>query len=281
MATCEDRQTLPELRSVHKRPPFLKYWREVIERRSFIWTSAYEEVRSENAISALGSVWLLLTPIFQIIVYWLVFGKLLDVSRGVTNYVAFLMVGILVFDLLARTLPASAQLIDRRKGLIRSVYFPRAVLPIAFSTRRAIQFAPSLIALVVFAWLTGERPSLSLFGLIPAILVAVVFMTGATMGVARVGSVAPDVSLGLPHISRLLFYGSGVLYDPLFFTSNETVLLLFDLNPFYSIISLARSAVLEGHSSDLANWVIAITWALASLTIGAVIFWRAETSYGR
>ena len=139
------------LRSVHERPSFTEYLGLMRGQRDFTWYSAVQQLRSENVKAAFGSFWFLLTPLLNIVVYWLVFGKLLNANRGVGNYVTFLTVGILMFDLLARPLPGAARLLDTNITLIRSVYFPRAVLPLAFSIEHLIRFIEKQDPVFIFS----------------------------------------------------------------------------------------------------------------------------------
>jgi len=268
------------LRSVHERPTFRNYLTLMRERRGFTWFSAIQQLRSENVRAAFGSFWFLLTPLLNIIVYWLVFGKLLNVNRGVENYITFLTIGILTFDLLARPLPGASQLLDRNLSLIRSVYFPRAVLPVAYSIEHFIRFVPSILVMIFFVLSGGESVRWSWLLVVPAVLIAYTFMLGMSLIFARIGKVAVDVGLALPHFIRLLLYGSGVLYLPSSFTLDKRVLAFFDANPFFEIISLVRGAFIEAQPASGGLWIAATAWAVATLAVGLVFFWHGEASYG-
>ena len=268
------------LRSVHDRPRFGQYLSLLREQRSFTWYSAAEQLRSENVKAAFGSFWFLLTPLLNIIVYWLVFGKLLNANRGTGNYVTFLAIGILMFDLIARPLPGASRLLDSNITLIRSVYFPRAVLQVSFSIEQLVRFVPSIAVMVFFVLAGGERVRWSWLLLVPAVVIAYVFMLGLTLIFARIGKMAADVGLALPHFIRLLLYGSGVLYLPSSFTTDERVLRFFDINPFFEILSLVRGAFIEAQPASGSLWLAATSWSVVTLAIGLVFFWHGEASYG-
>jgi len=268
------------LRSVHGRPTFIEYVAFVARQRGFAWYSAVQQLRSENVKAAIGSFWFLLTPLLNIIVYWLIFGKLLDISRGAGNYITFLAIGVLVFNLLARPLPGASRLLESNITLIRSVYFPRAVLPIAFSIENMIRFLPSILVMVLFVLAGGESVRWSWLLLIPALLIAYIFMLGLSLIFARIGKMAVDVGLAVPHFIRLLLYGSGVLYLPSSFTSNSTVLGLFDANPFFEILSIVRGAFIEAQPASTGLWIGATAWAVGTLIAGLVFFWQGEPGYG-
>lgn len=278
--SLEAAHTERPLRSVHERPVFAKYLALMRDQRHFTWYSAVQQLRSENVKATFGSFWFLLTPMLNIVVYWLVFGKLLNVNRGAGNYITFLTIGILMFDLLARPLPGAARLLDTNITLIRSVYFPRAVLPVAFSIEHLIRFIPSILVMLFFVVVGGESVRWSWLLVVPAVLIAYTFMLGLSLIFARVGKMAADVGLALPHLIRLLLYGSGVLYLPSSFTSDQRVLRFFNANPFFEIISLVRGAFIEAQPASGSLWIGAAAWAIGTLAIGLVFFWQGEQSYG-
>jgi len=269
-----------ELRSVHERPSLTEYLALMRDQRGFTWFSAVQQLRSENVKATFGSFWFLLTPLLNIIVYWLVFGKLLNVNRGVGNYITFLTIGILMFDLLARPLPGASGLLDKNIALIRSVYFPRAVLTVAFSIEHFIRFIPSILVMVFFVVVGGEPVRWSWLLVVPAVAIGYTFMLGLSLILARIGKVAVDVGLALPHLIRLLLYGSGVLYLPSSFTVDKRVLAFFDANPFFEIISLMRGAFLEDQPASGWLWAAATAWAVGALVVGLIFFWLGEATYG-
>lgn len=277
----DDPQRFAHLASVHNLPPLRSYLGDLIERRDFVLRSPAGELRAQNVLAIFGSFWLLLTPALQISVYYLVFGLLLGVDRGVDNFIGFLTVGYLTYSLTARTLPGASRLMDQNRALIRSVHFPRALIPLASGVKNVYAFLPSFVIMLVFVVLSGEPVRVQWLLAIPAFVIAVTFMQGLMFVVARLGSYFPDFSLALPHVMRLLFYGSGVLYLPSRWTTNPTILGFFDANPFFEIISLFRHALLVGHETPLRMWIAASLWAIGSLAFGFVFFWLAEVRYGR
>lgn len=103
---------------------------------------------------------------------------------------------------------------------------------------------------------------------------------GLSLLMARYGTHYADLPSLLPFILRMAFYGSGILYEPSAFTTNSFVLRIFDLNPFYEITTIARSAVLENHPVPGLIWAGAIGWSFGLFIVGLIVFWRAELSYG-
>lgn len=269
----------PTLQPIAGRTTLRSYLGQVWERREFIATMPKHELHAENLDTALGNFWLVLNPLLLSTVYWLVFGVLLGVDRGVDNFIPFLVTGVMVYRLWAGGAAAGARIMWRHRGLVRSLYFPRAVLPISASLTEMLTFLPGAAILLIVALATGETPNWQWL-LLPVVIVAVAWFTTGTMFItARLGSKYRDLSSLLPHITRLGLYGSGVLYDPEVFTSNRWALLIFDVNPIYQFLMLARWCILD-IDVNWWFWITAPAYAIVMLTAGFVYFWRGETTYG-
>ena len=237
------------------------------------------ELHAQNLDTVLGNIWFLLNPILLTAVYWLVFGVLLDVDRGADNYIPFLMAGVLLYRLWAGGLTYGARIMWRNRGLVRSLYFPRAVLPISAALTEILTFLPGVAVLLIVAVGTGETPDWH-WALMPIPLsLLATFMAGSMFVTARLGHKYRDLSSLLPHVTRLGLYGSGVLYNPEQFTSNDAALLIFDLNPIYQFITLMRWCILD-IDINWWFWLTAPAWALGLVWVGFSYFWRGEMTYG-
>lgn len=268
-----------ELRTIAACPPLREYLGGLWNRREFIRFVPSNHVRSAHLDTALGNVWFLLNPILQIAIYFLLFGLLIEANRGVDNYLAYLTVGVLSFNLVSQSFLGASRCIPNNTALIRSLYFPRASIPITSLLSNIYTFGPALLVMVVCALLTGESPSYRWFLLPVVLLMLFLILLGFVMTIARIGNYFGDLHSLLPHLVRMLFYGSGVLFDPVSFTSNQLVLLAFRINPFYEILELLRWSLMD-RSVPMGIWVGASLWATLGSTFGFMFFWRAETTYG-
>ena len=130
----------------------------------------FEEVRSTHQDTLLGNVWHLANPMLSVAVYYLVFAVMTQVSRGVDNYILFLMVGVFTFNLTTRSVLGGATSIANNQGLMRSIRFPRAVLPFSVIMSRLYTFAFELLVLAAVALATGEGVALRWLLLHPSCL---------------------------------------------------------------------------------------------------------------
>jgi teichoic acid transport system permease protein len=146
----------PGMKRAGARLPVDDYTRALWERRWFVaaYSSASNSVGYEG--NFLGQTWQLLTPLLNILVYYLIFGLLLHSNRGIPNFIAFLSVGVFTFAFCTASLVAGSRAITGNLGVVRALQFPRAVLPISTTLVALMQLVYSLVVLIPIVLLSGE-----------------------------------------------------------------------------------------------------------------------------
>ena len=271
-----------DLHELGHRPTPSRYLRDIWDRRGFAVGVPLNDIRVQHIDTALGQVWQLLNPALTVAVYFLVFGVLLDgrVNRGVDNYLGFLVVGIMLHGLLSKVLVDGVRLMRGNEGLIRSVQFPRAILPISNVVLHLLAFAPSALVTVVTMLLTGETPRLRWLLFPPLVVAFCVFLLGVSFVAARAGDSVRDLGNVVPHVTRVLFYLSGILFAVDAFVTDPDVARLFSLNPLYDYVQVARWSLMDGRPVDAADVVGLVAWTVVAPIGGLVVFARAEHRYG-
>lgn len=259
--------------------PLRTYLRDLWLRRDYLLRVPLEDLRVQNAHTLLGNLWLLLNPVLQVAVYLLVFGVLIELDRGVDDYLAFLTVGVFVFHQVQRTVNAGARSVVTNIGLIRALRFPRAALPLGSTIAQLISFAPVLIVMLVVTVSHGHLPDARWLALPGLIALVTTFGLGAGLLAARANHTYRDLENLLPFLFRLLFYLSGVLYSVDRLVDNETLRALFALDPLYCLITVWRWALLDTEASGLV-WLGAVAWPVVTLLVGFAAFRSREATYG-
>ena len=270
------------------RLPLREYLAEVWRRREFAVTVPLGELRAQNQDTFLGQLWHLLNPLMLILIYWTIFGVILGVDggsrRGVDNYLPFLIVGIITYNYTRSSIQAGARMIVKNRRLVQSINFPRAILPLSSMVSESISHLyamPVMFALLLIIP-NGPDPMWSWLLMIPILLVHAMFNLGLSMAVARFAFHFRDVQQFLPYVLRLYLYTSGVLI-PITpeLIGNDVIRLILQINPMYSIIEMAREAILDGGIVRPLVWILGPAWSLMLLIVGFWYFRRAENEYGR
>jgi teichoic acid transport system permease protein len=309
------------LRPSAQRPPLLSYISQIWQRRHFILTFATARNVAMYTEARLGQLWQVLTPLLNAGVYFLIFGLLLGTSRGIPNYLAFLVTGVFIFNFTQRSFLIAARVINDHLSLIRALRFPRACLPLAYVVVELQQLMLSMLVLFAIVLISGEPLTWYWLLMIPALALQAVFNVGAGMIIARTGAGVADFSQLLPFLLRTWMYVSGVIFSLNTLTrlsGHEKLQTLLRVNPAAVYIDLVRNALLTSqrlsapgsqpynyakcwwygkhpsgkpywsaycHPPPLSTprdlWLLGIGWALAAIVIGFLWFWQAEAVYGR
>ncbi len=270
----------PELTDARATERLGSYLATTWQRREYMWYVANQELRSRQINSVLGNLWHLLNPLLQISVFFLFFGLVLDTTRGVDNFLAYLSIGIFVYGFSQKCAMSGAKSLTKYRGLIQIVAFPRATLPLTTTMTEALATLPAYAVMLIMTWATGDAPQLSWLLIIPFFGMQTAFGAGLAMITARAVSHLADIQQVLPFIFRLGFYFSGVLFNVNAYIDGKSYELLFRLNPLYCYLEIYRGALLESAVVDWELFGIAAAWTLAVLVGGFWWFRRAEDSYG-
>jgi len=245
------------LKQTAVRPPLRGYAAELWQRRYFISGFATARNIAMYTEARLGQLWQVLTPLLNAGVYYLIFGVLLSTSRGVPDYISFLVTGIFVFNFTQRAFITSSQVIRETLPLIRALYFPRACLPLGYVLIELQQLILSFAVLFVIISIAGEPPTPYWLLIFPILALQSIFNVGAGLILARWGAGFDDVSQLLPFIVRTWLYVSGVLFSlqslslkkPL--VDHPTIAYLLQINPAAVYITLVRYALLEKYRNAM------------------------------
>lgn len=268
------------------RPGLVDYTRQLWGRRHFINEFAKARTAAQYTQARLGQLWQVMTPLLNATVYYLIFGLLIGTSRGIDNFIAFLVTGVFIFTFTQSSVLSGVRAISGNLGLIRALHFPRASMPIAFTLMQLQQLIMSMFVLLAIVLMTGEVPDMSWLLVIPALLTQWVFNTGMALIVARLGSKMTDLAQLMPFILRTWMYLSGVMYSISKLTTGapHIVRILLDINPAAVYIDLMRFALIDSVTASQMPphvWASAVGWAVFVGVGGYIYFWKAEESYGR
>lgn len=271
------------LEKVGARHPLFQYVKEAAKRADFAYTMASYSNEAGNAKSRIGGWWNILLPVIQASLYGLVFGLILGNNRP-DYFLPFLFTGVFLFGYVQGSFTSGAGAIVSRQGLVRSLSFPRVLLPFSMVISQTITLLPQLLVLLVILLITQPLAAVSVSWLMifPLIVLLFIFNFGLATTMARITVHVQDLNKLVPFISRILFYVSGVFFSVDKIMDNDSIFAtLIKLNPIHSFLSLARGYLVYGYVVEPWMWVSVVLWSFGLAIFGLIFFWRAEEIYGR
>ena len=267
---------------LHRRPSLVAYLTSLWERRHFIYADARGRSFETDRDFYLGKFWLVASPLLDAAMYGLVFGLLLRTSRGIENFIGYLIIGVIFFSFLTKYLNTGSTLIRSSKNMITAFQFPRASLVLSQALRSILDsLVPSLVAiLAALAAQLSHPPTFAILWVVPIIALLHVFGTGLVFFVARLCFQIPDVQALIKVFQRAWFYTSGVFFSVDRFATQPVVQNIMTANPAYQFLTAIRGAVLYGTPPTLGTMLILIAVSFGTCALGLLYFWRGEEKYG-
>jgi ABC-2 type transport system permease protein len=153
--------------------------RELYGYREIILNLVRKELKVKYTASVLGAVWSLLNPV----VFLAVFSFVVRVTgNNIPSFPIYLLSGLLGWNLFQSALMNGSRSIIENANLVKKVYFPREILPIAAVGVALIDFFLQSLVLLAFILVSGHGVGLQAIPLYPlAFLTLVVFTLAMTL----------------------------------------------------------------------------------------------------
>jgi len=237
--------------------------------------STYAELRAERARSYLGLAWWILEPAMNMAVYYLVFALILRTTQH--DYVAFLLVGLTLWQWFKSSVSHGSYSIWQQLPLIRQVRLPAQVFPSVQILADTVKFVCILTLLIAILWSTGYAPSVTYLGLIPVLLVELLFAAGAAYCVAAIVPLLPDMRFVIEQVLQVMMFVSGVVFA--LDVVPPELQRWFALNPMVVLIDAGRGILLYARWPDWFALGRVTLISLALYAFGAWLISRMQTRY--
>ncbi len=243
--------------------------------REFLKTSIKKEFRGKYKKSFLGVLWSFLNPLFQLLIYALVFPFIL--KNNVENYTVFLIVALFPWNFFNLSIIQSAACIVANGGIIKKVYFPREILPIATSTSNLINFLISSILVFLALFISGIGLTKAVVVLPLIILIQYILQLGLSFILSAITVYVRDVEYLINVLMMLAFYLSPIVYSADMIPSKY--LPLFKLNPMFHIIKYYRDILYYGKIPEMGSVLLLLFACIIILVVGYLIFRKLEKRF--
>jgi len=251
-----------------------------------MWELARGNFLASHQDNYLGLLWAVLNPLMLGVSYYLIFGILIGTRGGIDNFVVFLTAGLFTFIPISAAITVGGRALVSKVGMIRSLRFPRVLLPVTVVMSEFITAFPAFLTLLVIALVMGERPSATWLMFPVALLIVFVLTLGVAMLASRIVHAVRDAANVLPIIVRLLRYVSGVFFSidaslDRFSGAPTWIAASLQYQPVAVSLSMVRESLMAEFPLRAETWLVAVGWALLTFVVGFVVFWRGEATYGR
>jgi ABC-2 type transport system permease protein/lipopolysaccharide transport system permease protein len=254
-----------------------RWWSVLLRDRDELWrfwpvihNMVVQELRVRYQRSVLGFVWTLLHPILMMTTLTLVFSQLFKTE----NYAIYLFAGMVPWGFLSASLNDCAFCIITNEGLIRKIYLPKLIFPLAKVLINLITFVLSMGALFILLKPLGSKFSASLLCLPLVIALLFAFTLGLSLIVATANTFFRDCGHLVTVFLQAWYFATPIIYDLSMIPKDFQW--RFWLNPAYPFIQMFQVIIRDGHWPQLTTFLVAAGFAAASLGIGYAAFKSQE-----
>jgi ABC-2 type transport system permease protein len=253
------------------------------DRRWLIKYLVQRQVARNYQGSYLGVVWAFLGPLLMVVMFTLVFSKIIGLKfREVTgdsslNFGLYLYCGLIPFLAYSQAVTQGVNVIRRNSDLVKGVVFPREILPLTTVVASFIQNTYGLGALMLVLVVVEQRLHWTAL-LLPLVFVPqLLFTLGLAYLMAVAGTYVPDIRETLRAVVRATFWITPILWPPE--RVPENLSFLVDYNPLAVLVEAYRGLILEGALSNGMAVVYFSLFAVALFGVGLVAFNRAKHNF--
>ena len=242
--------------------------KEIFEYRALLIELVKRDIKKKYRRSVLGILWSMLNPFLTMLIMAMVFSSFFKFA--IANFPVYLLTGQLIFNFYSEATGTAMGSILENASLIKKVYVPKHIFPIAKVLSSCVNFVLSLPGLILVIVITkAPIKSSVLFSIIPVIYV-LFFCLGVGLLLASVAVYFRDMF----HLYGVLLTAISYL-TPLFYPKEivpKEYMFLIDLNPMVYFVDLFRDMVYYGKIPTLDEHLNCIFIIIIALFIGVVTF---------
>lgn len=222
---------------------FKIWFNEQVNNFSLIWKLNLYDFKTRYARHYLGIIWIILMPVLQVLVLWLVFGLGI---RGIREdvdempFIVYLMTGIFSYGFISGCINSGSSAILSKSNLLVKMQFPSSVLiSIKLMNEVMAVFVTTSIVLFV-SIINGYTPWYTYFGFIYFVIATIAFTYGVSLILSAVIVIVRDIKNVLQNVMRLFFF-----MTPIFWSLNSTtefMKVISAYNPFTYLVMTYRTA---------------------------------------
>lgn len=247
-----------------------KYWRYAIY-------SSKAQLKSEIANSYLNWLWWILEPMAFMLIYAFIYGEVFKSKED--YFLAFIFIGITMWDFFNRNVVQSVTLIKKNKPIVSKVYIPKYILLIARMGVNAFKMMISFIIIIGMLIVFKVPVNLNVLYAIPILIDLFLFCFGLGCFLMHYGVFVEDLAYISNIALRLLFYMSGVFWNIMRRLPEPINKYICHYNPTAFLLSAMRDCLLYAKTPHRKLLLFYFVVGLVLSILGIRTVYRNENTY--
>jgi lipopolysaccharide transport system permease protein len=252
-------------------------WADLKQHRELLYFLTWRDIKVRYKQTALGIAWAILQPLAVALALAAFLGRVVHMTSDDLPYPVFAYAGMVLWQLFAQGLTESSNSVVNNERLISKVYFPRLLVPLSAILASLLDFAISLLVLVLFLVYFRIAPTAA--GVFfPLFVVPVVLSSlGAGLWLSALNVKFRDVRYTINFLVQFWFFATPVAYP--ISSVPERWRLLYELNPMVGALQGFRWALRGEGAFPAQSVILAFFTSTALLLTGLYYFRRTEDTF--
>jgi lipopolysaccharide transport system permease protein len=251
-------------------------WGELFRYRELLFFLIWRDVLVRYKQTVLGVAWAVLQPVFFMLVFSAIFGRLAKIDSEGFPYQVYVYAGLLPWTFFANAVSQAGLSLVNQQNLLTKIYFPRLFVPTASVGAGLVDLSLSCLVYAGILCYYQVMPDMHVVYLPLLILLTTITALGFGYTLSALTVVYRDFRFIVPFMIQAMMYLSPVVY-PIRMVPEQYQPYLA-LNPMTGIIHAYRSAIL-GTPFDLRLFGISVSVALTLFVFGLFYFRKTERRF--
>jgi lipopolysaccharide transport system permease protein len=278
MMSADVKDAIPQIIEIRsKRGVFNLDLHSVWRYRELLYFLIWRETKVRYKQAVLGAGWAILQPVFAVLIFTIVFGKFAKMPSDGIPYAVFSFTALLPWTYFAEAVRRSGTGLVENAELIKKIYFPRLLLPLAMVTAPVVDFFWSFLCLLALLAWYGITPTINVIYLPLFLIFAMLQALALGLWLGPMNVRFRDIKHIIPFMIQIWMYASPIVFP--MSVVPEKWRLIYSLNPMVGVIEGFRWALLGKGNPDFQVIGVSMSLIALMLLVGIVYFKKMERSF--
>ena len=262
------------IKIINSKSEYFPNFKEIFEYKDLLYFLILKDIKARYAQSVIGIGWAIIQPLFFMLVFTVIFGKLAKIDSEGVPYQIFSFTALVPWTFFSNAMADSTNSLSANVSLITNIYIPRILIPLSATIGKFIDFIISFLILIVLLLFYSYFPDQKIILIFMYIFLMFIsaFAFGLILGTMSIQY--RDIRYALPFGIQLFMYASPVAYSTNMIP--EKYHIIYALNPMVTVIEGFRNIFLNTGNITVEMILVSFSISFLCLMIGIIYFSKTE-----
>lgn len=254
--------------------------KELWQYRELLYSMTWRDIKLRYKQTILGALWAVLQPLLAMLLFTVIFNKLIGLSSEDLPYPLFSYSGLVIWTFFANSVIQMSDSMVSQANTIKKVYFPRLTIPLSSLGSCLVDFVLAFTILIAMMAYYRIVPTLAVLAMPAFLLLAIATAVGVGLWLSALNVLFRDIRYLVPFLIQMWLFASPIAYSSSFMAKRSAVWnYVYGLNPMAGVVNGFRWSLL---GTEMVQPQLLITSSLVAVTLlvsGAYFFRRMERTF--